>query len=330
MERVNDVGILRIDINTAVVAALGIRDPFVVSGHMAPRRAAIVGPIQSEITNEINALRIGAVGDRDGEAAGEPRQASAGTDDLAPRDPAVSGLVETRTRLRRVRGGWVAGTRWEVAEPRCGENDVRRVCRARERSDAGLFVDVQRLDPGRSAVGRAEHATRVALGLEEVPQRADQDEVWVARVNQDGRNLLCALEADVPPRASGIGGLVHPVSQPFEEGVQVSRADVNHTRVRRSDLHSAYRRYGFDRIENGVPRFAGARRLPHAAVRGAEVKHAGLSNHARYRRDPSCAERADVAPYQCGQETWIEGLRSERSSRERDGAEHQQGWCAHC
>src|SRR6266700_1283652 len=117
------------------------------------------------------------------------------------------------------RVGWVAGTRWEVAEPRCGENDVRRVCRARERSDAGLFVDVQRLDPARSAVGRAEDATRVVLGLEEVPQRADQDEVWVARVNQDGSDLLCALEADVPPRASGIGGPIHTVAPPLEERI---------------------------------------------------------------------------------------------------------------
>src|SRR6266566_1004555 len=132
-------GFLGVDEHAAIVAALSVGDPLIVCRHVAPRRAAIVGPIQSEITNQIDALRIGAVRDRDGEAAGEPRQASARTDDLAPRDPAVRGLVETRTRLRRVRVGWVAGTRWEVAEPRCGENDVRRVCRARERSDAGLL-----------------------------------------------------------------------------------------------------------------------------------------------------------------------------------------------
>src|SRR5207247_7344232 len=123
-------------------------------------------------------------------------------------------------------------------------------------------------------------------------------------------------EADVPPRAAGIGGLVHPVAPPVEVGIQVARAHVDHVWVRGCDLHGADRRYGLDRIENGKPRFSGACRLPDAAVWRADVEHPRLSDGAARRGDTAGAERADVAPFEAGKETRIEGLGSERSCHE--------------
>src|SRR6059058_6626477 len=93
---------------------------------------------------------------------------------------------------------------------------------------------------------------------------------------------------------------------------------------------------GRNRVEDGKPRFSRARRFPDAAGRRAGVEHSRLSNDARHGGDPSPAEWTDVAPNQWGKETCIKGprsrcrgLRSERSNRERDGAEHEQGWWAH-
>ncbi len=209
-----------------------------------------------------------------------------------------------------------------------GEDDFGRICRTRERRDASLLVHVQCLGPGGSAVGGAKDATRVAL-RREFPQCGDQDDVQIVRVHEDGRDLLRALEADVTPGASGIGGFIHSVAQPVEEGLYVACADVNHVGVRRCHLDGTDGRNGPNRIEDGKPRFSRAGRFPDAARRRAGVEHARLSNGARNGGDPPATEGADVAPNQCGQEMGIEGLRRERRRRERDSAEHQQGWCAH-
>src|SRR5207247_7730147 len=52
LERVDDVGILWVAVDAAVVAALAVGDPFIFRGHMAPRRPAIVRPIQSEAAGD--------------------------------------------------------------------------------------------------------------------------------------------------------------------------------------------------------------------------------------------------------------------------------------
>ena len=73
MERVNDVGILRVDEHAAIVAALGVGDPFVVCRHVAPRRAAIVGAVQPEVADDIDALRGGPDPYGDGHTTRERR-----------------------------------------------------------------------------------------------------------------------------------------------------------------------------------------------------------------------------------------------------------------
>src|SRR2546430_8731420 len=89
------------DLTVTGVQTCALPISFVVRGHVAPRRAAVIGPIQSEVADQIDALRRGGVRDGNGDAAGKRRQSSA--HDLAPSDAAIRGLIETRTHARRVR-----------------------------------------------------------------------------------------------------------------------------------------------------------------------------------------------------------------------------------
>src|SRR5712691_10275320 len=74
MERVDDVGVFRVDGDTGVIAALTVGDPLVVRRHLPPRRAAIVGAVESEVADEIDALSVRAHRDRERDATREAGQ----------------------------------------------------------------------------------------------------------------------------------------------------------------------------------------------------------------------------------------------------------------
>src|SRR2546430_10982785 len=65
---------------------------------------------------------------------------------------------------------------------------------------------------------------------------------------------------------------MHRVAKPLKEGVEVTRPDINHVGVRRCHLDGADGRNAPDGIEDRIPRCSRARRLPDAAVRGADVE----------------------------------------------------------
>jgi len=77
MEGVDDVGVFRVDGDTGVIAALAVGDPLVVRRHLPPRRAAIVGAVESEVADEIDALSVRAHRDRERDATREAGQPSA-------------------------------------------------------------------------------------------------------------------------------------------------------------------------------------------------------------------------------------------------------------
>src|SRR5207245_8336150 len=107
-------------LHAAVIAALGVCDAFIVRGHMAPRRAAVVGAIQSEIADKIDALRVGADRDRDGDATGETWEPA--SEDLVPGETAVRRFVETRARAGRAKDGPLARPWRSVAQGRSGQH----------------------------------------------------------------------------------------------------------------------------------------------------------------------------------------------------------------
>src|SRR5207302_614022 len=71
VEGVDPVGIVRVDVDAAVVAALTVADARVVGGHLPPGRAAVVGAVETEVADDEDALTAGVVGDSDPHLAGD-------------------------------------------------------------------------------------------------------------------------------------------------------------------------------------------------------------------------------------------------------------------
>ena len=119
---------------------------------------------------------------------------------------------------------------------------------------------------------------------------------------------------------AGVDGLVHAVAfVDAAAGDEITHADVDDVRIGRRDLHGADRRRFLHRIENRIPRRAGARGLPDAAERQSDVEGAGLTDHAGDGRDATAAERADHAPLQASEEARLEW----RGGGEREQAGQQ-------
>src|SRR5207302_6881315 len=74
VDRVDDVGILGIDVHAAVVAALAVSNAAVVLVYLLPGVVAVVRAVQAPVADDEHALRIGVHRDGDGVAAGETRE----------------------------------------------------------------------------------------------------------------------------------------------------------------------------------------------------------------------------------------------------------------
>src|ERR1019366_9281055 len=152
-----------------------------------------------------------------------------------------------------------------------------------------------------------------------------RSQVRILRIDENGRDLFRFIEAEVLPRLAGIDGLVHPV--PFIDaaaGDEITHADVDDVGIGRRSLHRSYRRRFLHRIEDRIPRRAGARGLPHAAERKPDIERAGLADYARDGRDPSATERADHAPAQARDEVRLErrgGGESEQAREQRSAGD---------
>src|SRR5262249_24557220 len=155
VERVDDVRVLRVDVDTAVVTALTVSNSLIVGRHLAPRRAAVVGAEEPRIADHEHALALRVVGDRDPYFAGQPSgQSVAG--DLLPRRADIEGLEGLRARgAGRLASSATAGSgngRRVVRDGR-REDRHRRVERAGDLLHAGAVVYEKRLSPSRAAVG---------------------------------------------------------------------------------------------------------------------------------------------------------------------------------
>ena len=281
VERVDDVGVFRIDVHPAVVAALSVGNAPVAGIHATPRRPGVVGAIQPPVADQEDALRVGVHRDSDRRAARQSRQSGCSRD-VGPGDATVGGLEHLRPCAASIRLRAASRRRADrhVVSYRRREDHVRHVARARQLLDAGFVVHEQRSRPGASAVGAAIHAARVVLGVD-VALRRDQDDVGVARVHYYRRDLPGALEPQMLPATPRVRGLVDTVSlvdrAPRDH---VPGAGVDHVWIRWRDFDGADRRDGLHGIEHRIPRFARARGLPHAARRQLHVEDARLPDYA--------------------------------------------------
>ena len=74
---------------------------------------------------------------------------------------------------------------------------------------AGALVLVEYLLPGLAAIGGAEHAA-LGVGTVGVAEHGDEEAVGIARVHEDGGDLLGVAQSEVTPRLAGVVDLYMP------------------------------------------------------------------------------------------------------------------------
>ncbi len=296
VRRVDDVGVLRVDADVGEVVAAAPHARLVV--HARPAGAGVVGPIDAaDLARRghprVDAIRV-ARGDPDADAAQPLRRRREAARQRLPRRAAVGGLEQA---ARRPDVGVVVLPRALAGRPerRVHRLRVRRV--EREIDRAGVLVFVENLLPGLSAVERAEHAALVVRTVR-VAERGHEDAVGAERVDDHRADLPRFAQAEMRPRAAGIGRLVDAISDREVGALQsLAAAHVDHVRIGRRDRHGADR-LGRLTVKQGHPRQPEVRRLPHPAVVHADVEHVRLLRHAGRADGASAAKRSDVAPTQ--------------------------------
>ena len=142
-----------------------------------------------------------------------------------------------------------------------------------------------------------------------MPEHRDQDPIGVARIDEDGGNLLAVPQTEVLPGLTAVRGLVDAVAGRKIGTLQpLAAADIEDIRVRGGDRDGSD---GAGRlvVEDGVPGPAVIVRLPDTAVIDADVKDVRLSRQAGRPNCSAAAERPDHAPAEAVVELRIERLR---------------------
>ena len=121
-------------------------------------------------------------------------------------------------------------------------------------------------------------------------QNADDDDVGIARVDEDRADEARIFQADVGPGGAGVGGAIDAVA-----GGLFAGADDYDIWVRWGDGDVADGGYVLV-VEDGLPVGAAARGFPDAAAGGAHVVRGGIAGNACYGGDASGAVGADQAP----------------------------------
>ena len=206
---------------------------------------------------------------------------------LAPGLAGVGGLVDARvgTAAHERRDGTPALVGRGVDDVR-----VRRV--ELDAGDAGVLVDLERDRPGGAAIRRLVEPA-FAAGRPERPFGGDVDDVRVARVDEDARDVLGLAQTHVRPRLAAVQALVDAVADADVAAADVlTRADPDRVRVGRVERDAADRVGGLA-VEDRRPRRAGVLRLPHAARADGHVPDVAL---LRVDGDVADAARHDGRP----------------------------------
>ncbi len=294
VERVDDVGILRIGIDPRVVERPLPESALLVDP--GPGRAAIIRAEHAAavvLHDGVDAPRRGRR-DRDADLAtysflGQSLVAR----DLGPGFPEIGALEEPaagaarrhaprlapRLPQRGVHHGGVAGVHCEIHR-------------------AGPLVAIEHLAPCLATVGGLVHAALSVRGRVH-PERRDPDGVAVGRVHADSGNVLRRREPHVSPGLAAVGGLVDAVALlDVAAELGLARPDVDHVRVGLADLDGADRR-GVDlAVRHRLPGRAAVGRLPQPAAGRAEVVLQRPGGAAGHRRRATAAVGSDAPPSQ--------------------------------
>ena len=235
------------------------------------------------------------------QAVGARRQAFR---QLAPRVAAIRGFVEPASRrvdhfavARREDERLAAANlpRRNPRRPEIGINDlwIRRI--EDQISRAGVFVLVENLLPTQPAVGRTKNAA-LRIRAIRMSDGRDKNAIRVARIDQNGRNLLRVAQAKMSPRLPAVGGFVNPLADRKIRPLKTLTAPhINHVRIRRRYGNGSNRARRLI-IKKRRPRVAEVRRLPYPAVHRRHVKHICLLRHAGDRHRPPAPKRPNAPP----------------------------------
>ncbi len=129
-----------------------------------------------------------------------------------------------------------------------------------------------------------------------MPQDGDEEPIGVARIHGDGRDHLAVAQPEMLPRAPGVSGLVHPVTD-GQVGTDDTGASphVDDAGVRRGDGDRADRA-GRLVIEQRNPVGAEVGGSPETSVVEAGVEGIRLAGDASQRTGASGTSGADIAP----------------------------------
>src|SRR5258707_8185733 len=175
-----------------------------------------------------------------------------------------------------------------------GSVEIARIFRVGAKiGDTGEIVFVESFFPDLAAVGGFVNAARRARsrdGENWMPDDADDDNLWIARIDEDGRNVVCIGEADVGPRGTSVAGFVDAIAGRLFAGADVNDAGI---RTRNSDCAD-----GRDvlAIENRFPDLAAVGCFPDTAARRAHIKDGGIAGDSGDGRNAARALRSDEAP----------------------------------
>ena len=294
-ERKDPIRVLRVHADVGVVERAEADVP--VGVHGAPRLARVVGTPQLSLVlglaDHVHDIRIARRHSDTDAVHRVARQAQVlvGAGEPLPRGSAVHRLPDSG----------VAGSRLKVPSPAAVRvhprvDDVAVGWVGRDIGAGRLRIHVQDLLPVRPAVGGLVDAA-VLIGAPLAPEDAGVDDVRVLRVDDEARDLVRLLEADVRPVIAAVDGLVHAVAhRRVVARIPFARADVDDVLVARRDGHGpngASARLVEDRGE-GV---AAVRRLDDAAVCARHVVGERVARHADDLRDaPGVVRRSHGAP----------------------------------
>jgi len=145
----------------------------------------------------------------------------------------------------------------------------------------------------------------------------ERGSIRVPRIDCYLRYLLAIAQAEVRPRAAGVGGLVDAVTDGQIGPLQsFAAADVDRVRIGRRDGNRADRSRRLI-VEDRPPRPTGIGRLPHAAVHHADIERVRLRRNAGGGFRAPATERADVAPRELAEDRRIDRDRERRLAAKR-------------
>ena len=191
---------------------------------------------------------------------------------------------------------------------RGGQHDTGLVVCVLQVARAVVVGGLENVGPGLAAIGGAVDTAAVVCG---VAEGGDDHQIGIVGIDQDAVDLHGVLQADVLPGVAGIGGLPHAVAEAAADGI--ASAGINDVGIGGSDLDRADAIHALLLVEDGEPGHAGAGGFPDAALRRADVEHAGLADDAGDRRDAAAVERSDVTPLEAGIEVGIDLRRRAQS-----------------